>query len=118
MSWFKRRAVSVFTLTLIIKHHTDDTGVECIEIDEKLSGGIPGTSDNHILDFQERQYDDVFGLYTLKTRRVPALEEIEDEFLKTGWAEDTLADGVVYFIAWNDTNTVDTSGYKWKAEQV
>jgi len=116
MPWFKRRAVSVFTLTLAVRHYTNNTGVECIDIDQKLSGGIPGGSDNNVLDFQERQYDDdIFGVLTSKVRRVTNLEEIEDDFLKTGWTEDTLADGLVHVMAWNDPNT---SGYKWKAEHV
>ncbi|KAG1716008.1 hypothetical protein ID866_1173 [Astraeus odoratus] len=120
MSWLKRRAVSACTVALSVRHYTDDAGVEHIDIDQKLIGAIPGGisggNDNHILDFQERQYDDeVFGLLIAKTRRI-SVEEIEDEFLRTGWSEDTVADGVIHTIAWSDP-VKNTSGYKWTAEQ-
>ncbi|KIK30383.1 hypothetical protein PISMIDRAFT_6459 [Pisolithus microcarpus 441] len=117
MSWYKRRAVSICNLTLSIKHYTDDDGVERIDVDQKLSGGFSGGSDNHILDCQERRCnDDVFGQLIYKTRRV-SLELIEDEFLKTGWTEDALADGVIHTVAWSDPEDRHSS-YTWKAEQV
>ncbi|KAI6136513.1 hypothetical protein F5141DRAFT_33276 [Pisolithus sp. B1] len=82
MPWYKRRAVSICNLTLSIKHYTDDDGVERIDVDQKLSGGFSGGSDNHILDWQERRCnDDVFGPLIYKTRRV-SLELIEDESLR------------------------------------
>lgn len=117
MSWYKRRAVSICNLTLSIKHYTDDDGVERIDVDQKLSGGFSGGSDNHILDWQERRCnDDVFGQLIYKTRRV-SLELIEDEFLKTGWTEDALADGVIHTVAWSDPEDRHSS-YTWKAEQI
>lgn len=116
MSWYKRRAVSMFNLTLSIKHYTDDDGVEHIDADQKLSGGIPGGSDNHILDWQERSCnDDVFGPLIYKTRRVSP-ELIKDEFLKTGWTEDTIADGIIHTVAWSDPEN-HSGGYTWTAEQ-
>lgn len=114
MSWFKRQAVAAFNLTLAVKHYTDDAGVEHVDIDQKLSGGIPGGSDNHPLDYIERPYiDDVFGPLVFKSRRAPILE-IEEEFLKQDWADDTIADGVIHTVAWSDGKTESP---KWKAEQ-
>jgi len=115
VSWFKRRAISMFTLTLVMKHYTDEAGIEHIDIDQTLSGGIPGTSENRPLDWQERSdSDDVFGAVITQSKRVK-LEEVEDEFLKSGWTEDTAEDGIIFDIAWSDPQN---NHLTWKAEQV
>ncbi|KAG0704332.1 hypothetical protein DFH29DRAFT_911868 [Suillus ampliporus] len=114
ISWFKRRAISMFTLTLVIKHYTDEAGLEHIDIAQTLSGGLPGTSEQRILDWEERsQGDDVFGAVIGQSKRVK-FEEVEDEFLKSGWTEDTVGDGTLLAIAWSDT---PKSGMEWRAEQ-
>lgn len=62
MSWFKRQAIALATITLDVKHTKDDAGVEHINIDQTLTGGIPGTSENRILDWEERHKEDgIFG---------------------------------------------------------
>jgi len=115
VSWFKRRAISMFTLTLVVKHYTDDDDVEHIDIGQTLSGGIPGTNEDRILDWQERsEKDDVFGAVIGQSKRI-MLEEVEDEFLKSGWTEDTVEHGTVFVVDWSDT---EQSGLVWKAEMV
>ncbi|KAH7912587.1 hypothetical protein BJ138DRAFT_769527 [Hygrophoropsis aurantiaca] len=114
VSWFKRRAISMFSLTLVVKHYKDDDGVEHIDIDQTLSGGIPGTSENRTLNFQEHtEDDDVFGAVIGKSRRVD-LKEIEDEFLRNGWTDDTYEQHAIQSIAWSDT---PRSGKTWRAVQ-
>ncbi|KAI6047758.1 hypothetical protein EDC04DRAFT_2619802 [Pisolithus marmoratus] len=114
VSWHKRKMAQMFNVALYTKHYTDDNGVEHIDMDQKLVGGIPGGSDNHTLDWQERDVTDlVFGLLSVKTHRV-SLESIEDEFLKTDWTEDTIADGVIHTVI---SNKNPGDGHAWKAEQ-
>lgn len=105
----------MFTLTLVVKHYTDEDGFEHIDIDQTLSGGISGTSENRTLDWQERsESDDVFGAVIGQTKRTK-LEEVEDEFLKAGWTEDTAEDGVVLAVDWSDP---EKSHLVWRAELV
>ncbi|KAN0100502.1 hypothetical protein V8E55_000486 [Tylopilus felleus] len=114
VSWFKRRAISMFTLTLSVKHYTDEAGIEHIDIDQTLSGAISGTSENRPLDWQERdEQDDVFGLVTEKTRRMP-LEEVTDEFLKKDWTQDTIDNQIVFVDSWS---TPDKNRHVWRAVQ-
>ncbi|KAG0696022.1 hypothetical protein DFH29DRAFT_1004910 [Suillus ampliporus] len=114
VSWFKRRAISMFTLTLVVKHYTDEAGREHIDIAQTLSGGIPGTNEDRILDWEERSdNDDVFGVVIGQSKRIE-LEEVEDEFLKSGWTEDTVEDRTVLVVERSDTSK---SGKEWKAEQ-
>lgn len=113
--WFTRRAISMFTLTLRVKHTTDAVGVEHIDIDQTLSGGIPGTSENRPLDWQERtDHDHVFGYVTEKARRIP-VEEVTDTFLKEDWTQDTIDDHVVIVDSWS---TPDKNNCTWRAVQV
>lgn len=115
VSWFKRRAISMFTLTLVVKHYTDDAGVEHIDIAQTLSGGIPGTDEDRILDWEERiESDDIFGAVVAQSKRVK-LEEVEDEFLNSGWTEDTVQDGTVLAVAWSDP---EKNSLTWRAELV
>ncbi|KAG1757733.1 hypothetical protein EDB19DRAFT_60779 [Suillus lakei] len=115
VSWFKRRAISMFTLTLGVKHYTDEAGIEHIDVEQTLSGGIKGTNEDRALDWEERgEIDDVFGAVIGQSKRVKA-EEVEDEFLKSGWTEDALEDGLVLAVDWSDT---PKSGMEWRAEMV
>jgi hypothetical protein len=115
LSWFKRRAISMFTLTLGVKHYTDEAGNEHIDVEQTLSGGIKGSNEDRILDWEARgEVDDIFGAVIGKSKKVKA-EEVEDEFLKSGWTEDTFEDGLVLAIDWSDTAK---SGMDWRAEMV
>lgn len=105
----------MFSLTLAIKHTTDEVGIEHIDIDQTLSGGISGDSENRTLDWDERdEYDDIFGYVTGKSRRIP-VEEITDEFLKKGWTQDTIDDDIVLTDSWS---TPGKNSYTWRAMQV
>jgi len=85
MGWLTRKALSVATITLHLKHTTSPTGVEIIDIDQTLTGGIKGTSEHRELDYQERPHSDhIFGNVVGKTRKLK-VEEIDDEFLKKGF---------------------------------
>lgn len=105
----------MLSLTLSIKHTTDEAGVEHIDIDQRLSGSISGASENRVLDWHERdEYDDVFGHVTEKSRRIP-VEEITDEFLKKDWTQDTIDDDIVLTDSWS---TPGKNNYTWRAVQV
>lgn len=105
----------MFTLTLGVKHYTDEDGNEHIDVEQTLSGGIKGTNEDRTLDWEERgEIDDIFGAVIGKSKKVKA-EEVEDEFLKSGWTEDTFQDGLILAVDWSDTAK---SGMEWRAEMV
>jgi len=60
VSWFKRKAIELATITLNVNHYDD--GIEHINIDQTLTGGIPGNAEYRTLDWVERRkQDDLFG---------------------------------------------------------
>jgi len=112
--WLVRRAVAMFSLTLIIKHTTDEAGVEHIDINQILSGGVPVEGENRTLDWQEHAgHDIIFGHVTEKAGRIP-LTEVTDEFLKNDWTQDTIDGDVVFTDSWS---TPDKNKYTWRALQ-
>ncbi|KAF8917693.1 hypothetical protein CPB85DRAFT_179349 [Mucidula mucida] len=115
VGWAKRRVISYATITLYIKHYKDDEGIEHVDIDQKLTGGIPGTTENRTLIWKERHNEDhLFGPVIGKSRRVKVEELGEEEWLKTGWSEDTIEHGVIQAYAESDTAK---SGTTWIANQ-
>ena len=117
MPWWKRKAFSLGTLTLSIKHYKDDAGAECIDIEQTLTGGIPGTKETRLLAWTEQPKEDhVFGPVIGKSRRIKVdSEELGEEFLKEGWTDDTIEHGVVQSYVESDT---PKSGTTWIANQV
>lgn len=115
LSWLTRKAISMSSITLSVSHYTDTDiapPIEHIDIEQTLTGGITGSPENRILDWTERQAEDrIFGAVLSKSRRT-TLGEIDDEWLREGWTDDTVKDGVVQTRAQNDP---EKNSYKWSA---
>lgn len=101
---------------LSVKHYKDENGIEHIDIDQTVTGGIKGTSEYRVLDWTERPHEDhVFGAVLSKSRRVP-LAEVEREWLKKDWEDESFENGeIIYTCAKSDTAK---SGRTWSSEQV
>ncbi|KAL0951390.1 hypothetical protein HGRIS_008086 [Hohenbuehelia grisea] len=114
VGWLTRKAISMGSLTLTIKHYKNDAGVEHIDIDQTLTGGIPGTKEERVLNWEDRiHHDHIFGHVVGKSKRVK-VEDIEEEHLKKDWTEDTLAHEIIYTYVESDT---PKSGTTWVAIQ-
>ena len=103
------------TLYLTYKHYKDDSGVEHLDIDQVLSGGVGASTEQRTLDWQERESThSLFGPVLGRSRRIK-LEELEDDYLKNGWLPDVTEHGAIQAIALSDTAK---SGRTWYSEQV
>jgi len=115
VGWFKRQIIANSTITLHVKHHKDEQHTEHIDIDQTITGGIPGTTENRILDWVERHKEDgLFGFVVSKSRRL-AVVDIKDDHLRGEWLPDTVRDATIHTVASSDT---EKSGLVWTAEQV
>jgi hypothetical protein len=115
VSWLTRRAIGLATITLYTQHYKDDNGVEHIDIDQRLTGGIPGTTEKRILDWTVREHEDyLFGAVFGRSRRVK-LDQIDNDFLKKGWLPDTEEHGAINSYVESNTSKSNTT---WIAEQV
>ncbi|KAL6310491.1 hypothetical protein BKA93DRAFT_883386 [Sparassis latifolia] len=113
VGWLIRKTIRITTLHLYCKHYVSET-VEHIDVDQTLNG-IKGTAENRTFDWTERlDYDYVFGATVCKSKRI-RIDELENEFLKTGWLEDTKEHGGLFTVEYSDT---EKSGKTWIAEQV
>ncbi len=114
VSWLNRTAISYGTITLYVTHYKDEHGVEHVDTDQTLTG-IPGTTEKRVLDWTTREhYDYLFGAVIGKSRR-RKVEDIEDDFLKSGWLPDTLEHGIIASRMESDTKK---SGYSWSSDEV
>jgi hypothetical protein len=74
-----------------------------------------GTTELRRLDGVEREHqDDIFGSVMGCSTRTP-LNELKEEWLRTGWSEDTLAHPLVYA---RGTSNTEKTGLTWTASQV
>ncbi|KAG2159700.1 uncharacterized protein EDB93DRAFT_1111556 [Suillus bovinus] len=110
VGYIKRTAIANFTLTLEPAQTTDDDGVEHINVKQTLSGGFKAPADHLVLNAQEvSKNDDLFGHLIAKSWR-SKVEDLEIDFLKEGWSEDTHEDGLIAGIVKSDTAK---SGRDW-----
>jgi len=115
VSWFKRKIISNSSLTLYIKHYKGEDGVERIDIDQVLSGGMTGSKEERTLDWEPREKNDsTFGHVVGRTKRM-SVDEIDNEYLKQGWLPDTVDTGVIYSYVESDTPKSKTT---WTARQI
>jgi hypothetical protein len=115
VGWLMRKAIQMATISLSVKHYKDDTGVEHIDIDQTLSGGIAGTTERRILDWVYREHEDhIFGALLGKSRR-SKWEDITEPFLRKGWLPDTKENGVIEGYVESDT---PKSNRVWAVSQV
>ncbi|KII93795.1 hypothetical protein PLICRDRAFT_36026 [Plicaturopsis crispa FD-325 SS-3] len=115
VGWLTRKAIAMSSLTLAIKHYKDDDGVEHIDIDQTLSGGVSGTTELRVLDWEEHKHEDhIFGAVIGKSRRIK-VDEIDNEYLKRDWLPDVAEHGAIHSYVQSDT---EKSGTTWIAEQI
>ncbi|KAI9802206.1 MAG: hypothetical protein M1825_002927 [Sarcosagium campestre] len=119
ISWFTRKIIQMSSVTLDVTQTLDpaasEDGFIHISIVQTLSGGLAGTTENRVLDWTAREHEDhIFGKVSGRSRftSVDGLEGDKDDFLKTGWREESLApDGVV-------ESVVDSLTDEWSARQI
>lgn len=115
IGWLKRKAIALATITIFLKHYKDDTGVEHIDIEQTMTGGIPASNENRTLDWTPREVEDkTFGHVIGKSRRTN-VDDLDIDFLKKGWTSDTLTHGLVQ--SYVESNT-PKSGISWIGNQV
>ncbi|EPS33669.1 hypothetical protein POX_a01335 [Penicillium oxalicum] len=71
MGWMMRKVLGMATVTLSVKEYTDESNPQAyhIDIDQTVTGGIQGTREERVLDWQEREHvDTIFGKLRGKSR--------------------------------------------------
>ncbi|KAE8383565.1 hypothetical protein BDV26DRAFT_251225 [Aspergillus bertholletiae] len=110
MGWMKRKALNIASITLSIHQYADekDPKVLHVNIDQTVTGGIPGTTEHRITDWEGRVHEDhVFGKVKGYSRLIrgskgedgkfrPNVEiatKTDDEVVKKFLKGEILADG-------------------------
>ncbi|KAG2075063.1 hypothetical protein BDR04DRAFT_75652 [Suillus decipiens] len=104
VGYLKRTAINNLPLTLEPSQYTDDDGVEHIVVKQVLTGGFQAPTDHLILNREETfRNDTLFGHLIAKSWR-SKVEDLDIDFLKEGWSEDTVEDGLIAGIVKSDTD--------------
>ncbi|KAJ8115485.1 hypothetical protein OPT61_g2890 [Boeremia exigua] len=124
IGWLTRKALGAATVTQHLKHHTAEDGTTPqIDIDQLISGGLKGSSEQRTLDWTYREHSDwLFGTVKGRSRYTTlaaALEEAkangvaeEDiKYLAEGWLKETEDGDVIETYAEN-------VGNKWTGWQI
>lgn len=115
VGWVTRKIIKTATITLHIKHYKDDQGVEHIDIEQTLTGGVTASPEHRTLDWTPRKVDNsLFGAAIAKSRRIP-VAEITDEYLKQGWLPDVSRDGAIEAYAESDK---EKNSHIWRSNMV
>ncbi|KAJ8594843.1 hypothetical protein M405DRAFT_442600 [Rhizopogon salebrosus TDB-379] len=103
VSYLKRTAIANFSLTLEPNQYFDDAGLEHIDVKQTLSGGFKAPADILVLDNEDYpRDDDLFGPLFGKACRTK-VDELDIDFLKEDWTEDTVEDGLIYVTVRSET---------------
>ena len=103
------------TITLHIKHHKDGQGVEHIDIEQTLTGGITASPELRTLDWTPRKVDhSLFGAIIGKSRRI-SVADIADGYLKSDWLLDVSRDGAIEAYAESDK---EKNSHIWNSDMV
>ncbi|KAJ7604464.1 hypothetical protein FB45DRAFT_810756 [Roridomyces roridus] len=97
VGFITRKAVSAGKITTIMKHYKDAAGVEQLEIDSAIVGGITVAKEHRVLDGQARPTEDPLVGPIVNTMRRAQPADLAIPFLKDGWTADTLQNGVIHF---------------------
>lgn len=109
-----RKIIHSVTITLHVKHYKDDEGVEHVDIEPILPGGLAVPSEHRALDWTPRKVEQKpFGAIIIKTRRIP-IADITDEYLNSGWLPDVSRDGAIEVC----TEADEKNPYSWKSHVV
>jgi hypothetical protein len=127
VGWLLRKALGVATVTQSLRQNfttgQDGKTVAQITIDQFVTGGLKGTTENRILDWQYRGHSDwLFGTLQGKSRYTTLKTIVEDnkgkgvveedsKFLSEGWLKETEESEVV-------ESFVDNEDAKWTGWQI
>ncbi|KAJ3782248.1 hypothetical protein GGU10DRAFT_275948 [Lentinula aff. detonsa] len=107
----KRKAMGAATLTVTVKHNKNDSGEECLSLEQTIAGLDLGEPEVKVLNWVEQTRDTkLIGTVVTKAKRVK-VDEVENAYLKEEWSADTLENGCIL------VHVAPAGTESWSAEQ-
>ncbi|CAI7636924.1 unnamed protein product [Penicillium glandicola] len=89
VNWLTRKVLNVGSITMTIKQHIDEAGLTHLTIDSKSGSGLPGSTENRLLNNETRHANHpLFGKITGRTAWVN-LADLPSTWLADGWEQGT-----------------------------
>ncbi|KAF8481382.1 hypothetical protein JB92DRAFT_3038955 [Gautieria morchelliformis] len=115
VGWLTRKAIGLSPITQEIKQYTDESGMEHIDVESILPGGLKSVECRILDDSEQHEKDDLFGYIVRRSKRVKR-SELTHEYMKGNCHEaEAEEDGVLQMTVRSDTAKTKTT---WVLEQV
>ncbi|GAB1740932.1 hypothetical protein NU219Hw_g6002t1 [Hortaea werneckii] len=110
VGWLVRQAVQYSTITLHMKQYTDDKGTVHLD-QESISTGNVSSVENRELNGEWGERENKIWGKVKGTTRFRKVSELDDDYLKEGWNQETLDGEVIEAVNESCTDT-------WTAVQI
>ncbi|KAF8580939.1 hypothetical protein K439DRAFT_1636605 [Ramaria rubella] len=115
VGWITRKAIGAAPVTQHVKQYVDDKGIEHIDVESVLPGGLKSVELRVVDNSEQHDKDDLFGHIIRKSSRVKR-SQITHEYLKGNSHEaEGEEDGVLRLVVSSDT---EKSKNTWVLEQI
>jgi hypothetical protein len=109
VNWLTRKVLNIGTITATIKQTVDADGLTHLTIDSKSGAGLPGSTENRILNNEARsKKHPLFGNVAGRTRWAE-LNDLPSPWLAEGWEEGTTK------VVLMTTDHIDTNATTYQA---
>lgn len=114
VNWATRKILRMMPVTIEIKQHTDDQGIERIDIENVIGGGATRTTEKRSLDWEQiESQNPTFGKLLSKSRFVELTSAAgeKESYVWQGWVEELNEAGLIF-------TRVESVEHRWVQEQV
>lgn len=116
VNWATRKILRMMPVTIEINQHTDDQGIERIDIENVIGGGATRTTEKRSLNWEQIEtLNPTFGRLLSKSRCVEltsaAGEKEKESYVWQGWVAELNEAGLIF-------SRVESVEHKWVQEQV
>lgn len=114
VNWATRKILRMMPVTIEIKQHTDDQGIERIDIENVIGGGATRTTEKRSLDWEQiESQNPTFGKLLSKSRFVELTSAAREKesYVWQGWVEELNEAGLIF-------TRVESVEHGWVQEQV
>jgi len=120
INWFVRKAISMATVTLDISQTVDaEDGKVHVDITQTLTGGLQGTSEHRVLDWQTRLHSDhIFGNLEGKSHLIGGVPDANGKARPAIEIQTSVADEQIVQFLNGEINSDGTPSDGWLVDPV
>ncbi|PNS18009.1 hypothetical protein CAC42_3968 [Sphaceloma murrayae] len=116
VGWLVRQAARFSSVSIAIEQYDNEEGNSFVEVKQTSSGGIQSTEERTMDWVWREKKDSIFGMVKGRSRFCK-IDEINDEYLKTGWDQKSL-EACDNLVVNSIAESIGLRGDPWIADQI